>query len=298
MSDPGTPRIHLSGAILLAVFGAGFALAVAILLFSSGRAGAAELPGLPAQLTQTLAPVTQTLAPVTQTLAPVTQTLAPVTQTLAPVTQTLAPVTQAVGGVLAPLSGVLPGSASGLSATLGMPGQVVGSTSNQRLSTGTATFASLGGPTGPMGSRSALSVPALPVSSLPTNANAVLGGVMIQGPLATAIEPRSATSDSGSLGVVHGTGSADVLPKFSLIGLGSISGLKAVSPRPSPHRPLLPGLPLGAMGSPSGSGAHGSALDSLPPAALVLALLVAAGMGLEGRRRPKLRFDLRFSPPG
>jgi hypothetical protein len=117
-------------------------------------------------------------------------------------------------------------------------------------------------------------------------------GVVSQGAQTTA-SMSSRTLSAPALGVVLGTGSAALLP----LGAPTRSAPSdPIGPQPVPRYPS-PNL-LTSMGTASGSSGHGSPLDSLPPVIVVLAILAAAGMGLERRRRPTTRFDLRFSPPG
>ena len=132
----------------------------------------------------------------------------------------------------------------------------------------------------------------LPVPTLP--------GSVARESLTTAASTAPSLGTNGGT-VVSGIG---IAPLVSLRSR-SQSALSATPaspfvPSPSPGGPSVPQLPFVTVGSSStsGSGLHGLSLDSLPPTIGVLALLVAAGIGLERQRRPKTRFDLRFSPPG
>jgi hypothetical protein len=239
---------------------AGFVFAVIMLLLSAHSAGASVLPNLP--------PVP-----------------APVTQVLGPVTTTLGDVTANVGSAV---DNSLPSAPVSLAPTLT-------STATGPVNTATSAVNSLGGPNGPEGALPALPITALPVLSSP--APTALVGVVSQGAQTTATL-SSRTLSAPTLDVVLSTGSAALSsPRMPARSAGVVAPSAPVGPRPVPGHPS-PNPLLAIMGGGSGSGVHGSSLDSLPPTILVLALLVAAGMGLERRRRPKARFDLRFSPPG
>jgi hypothetical protein len=217
-----------------------------------------------------------------------------------PITGTVAPVTTTLGGTPADLIGPLDAAAP-TAVHAAVPNPVVptvssnaSSVSTDLLNGATEAVQSLGGSNTLLGFVPAL-IPALPVSSSP--ASALLGEVESQG-LRTTPTQSSRTLSAPTLDVVSGTGSA----VFSH-GTSTRSALVAapawpVGPQRSPRLPSVPELLLATAATGSGSGAHNGPLDSLPPTILVLALLVAAGMGLEHRRRPKARFDLRFSPPG
>jgi hypothetical protein len=269
--DQVTVRIHLRGALLpLATLGLGFLAAVLLALLSGRAAGAATLGDLTGTLTQAASPVTT-----------------PLTETVAPVTATLGDTANGLGaGVANAGSGLL---------DQGIP--VLGTVapvSNPVLGTASSTISSLAGVTGSVLPVPSSTIPALPVPSLPAQAPAPLGGVGLQGPR-TIGSASSGPPSVRFLGLVDRTGSADVRNFVTDPAVTPLLGQRPVVPSP---RPRLPWLPLAAMGASPSSGAHGGALDSLPPTGVVLAVLVALGMGLERRRRLKPRFDLRFSPPG
>jgi hypothetical protein len=262
----GTIGIRIPRAFILLVGAAVGILFGLVLLMMTGRpAGAAVLPGLPSS------PITQTAAPVVTTLSGVTQGL---------VTTVSDTVPAATNNVLSP---VLPSL-----------GSTVSSTSAGLVSGTTGAVQSLGAPNGPAGLVSGAAVPALPVLS--SSPPALLGGIVSQGSRPTPTEP-SPPQSAANAGVALRTGSA----AFFSLGMSTQSALVSGPQTPSspqPRRPTVPVYPPVPAGATSGSGAHNGPLDSLPPTILVLALLVAAGMGLERRQRPKARFDLRFSPPG
>jgi hypothetical protein len=153
---------------------------------------------------------------------------------------------------------------------------------------------SLGAPNGPLGLVSGVTLPALPVLS--SSPPALLGGIVSQGSRPTPTEP-SPPQSAANAGVALRTGSAASFSQGMSTQSTLVSGAQTPS-SPQPRRPKVPVFPPVPAGATSGSGAHNGPLDSLPPTILVLALLVAAGMGLERRQRPKATFDLRFSPPG
>jgi hypothetical protein len=238
---------------------AGFVFAAIMLLLSSHLAGASVLPNPP--------PLP----------APVAQVLSPVTTTLGDMTTNVGTAVESLPSTPVSLTSPLTSTATGL------------------VNTATSAVNSLGGPNGPEGALPALPITALPVLSSP--APTALVGVVSQGAQTTATL-SSRTLSAPTLDVVLGTGSAALsFPRVPARSAGVVAPSAPVGPRPVPAHPS-PNPLLATMGGSSGSGVHGSSLDSLPPTILVLALLVAAGMGLERRRRPKARFDLRFSPPG
>ena len=214
--------------------------------------------------------------------------------------QTVAPVMTTLGDAPANLSGplatVVPTAANAVgTSTLPAAASTVSSVSTDLLNGATKAVQSLGGPNTLLGSVPAL-IPALPVPSPP--APALLGGIGGQG-FRTTPTLSSRTLSAPTVDVVSGTGSAAFFSRGTPTRSALVVGAGwPVDPQPSPRLPSVPGLPLAGVGASSGSGAHSGPLDSLPPTILVLALLVAAGMGLEHRRRPRARFDLRFSPPG
>jgi len=156
----------------------------------------------------------------------------------------------------------------------------------------TGAVQSLGGPNTLLVSVPALT-PALPVPSAP----ALPGGIgRPDVPTTPTLSGRTLSAPTAD--VVSGTGSA-AFSHGSLTRSALVAGPAwPVDPQRSPRLPSVPELLLATAGTSSGSGAHSGPLDSLPPTSVVLALLVVAGMGLERRRRPMARFDLRFSPPG
>jgi hypothetical protein len=215
------------------------------------------------------------------------------------ITQAVAPVTTTLSGGLPDVAGpldIVPTAANAvLSPSLPALGSTVSSVSTDLLNGATGAVQSLGGPNALLGSVPAL-IPALPVPSPP--APALLGGIGGQG-FRTTPTLSSRTLSAPTVDVVSGTGSAAFFSRGTPTRSALVVGAGwPVDPQPSPRLPSVPGLPLAGVGASSGSGAHSGPLDSLPPTILVLALLVAAGMGLEHRRRPRARFDLRFSPPG
>ncbi len=143
-------------------------------------------------------------------------------------------------------------------------------------------------------------VPGLPISALPVAsppAPLVLGGVVNQGPQTTPTPPRGPTSVAAPGVVIHTTGSAELLFPTLPVRSSPRGGPQPLNPAP-PQHPGAPELPPVAAGASVGLGIHSGTLDALPPAILVLALLAVSGVFLEHRRRPKVRFDLSFSPPG
>jgi hypothetical protein len=213
--------------------------------------------------------------------------------------QTVAPVMTTLGDAPANLSGplatVVPTAANAVgTSTLPAAASTVSSVSTDLLNGATKAVQSLGGPNTLLGSVPAL-IPALPVSSSP--APALLGGIEGQG-LRTTPTLSSRTLSAPTVDAVSGTGSAAFSHGTSTHSVLVVGPAWPLDPQRSPRLPSVPELLLATAGTSSGSGAHNGPLDSLPPTILVLALLVAAGMGLEHRRRPRARFDLRFSPPG
>jgi hypothetical protein len=263
-ADQGTLGIRLPRVFLLLIGAALGILFVLVLLSLSARpAGAATLPGLPNPVSAVTSPVTTTLGDAT-----------------AGVASTVGNTVSAVPtGVVSP---ALPVIGSVVSAPTGLLGGAAGSVQ------------SLGGSNGPIGTLPALTVPALPVLS--SSPPALLGGIVGQGPRSMPTEP-SPPQSAAIVGVVLRTGSAAFLSQRIPTGAASAGG-PTWPVDPQPRHPSTPALPPAGTVSYSGSGAHNGPLDSLPPTILVLALLVAGGLGLERRRRPKARFDLRFSPPG
>jgi hypothetical protein len=170
-----------------------------------------------------------------------------------------------------------------------------GSGVRQVANGGSSAVASLAGPTGLSRVVSALPISALPVL---TPAPLVLGDVVNQGPQTTPTPPRVSVSATTLLGVVPGTGSADLFAPMTPTRIGPEGHIRPLEPVPSPWRPSAPETPPVAAGASSAPGVHSGTLDTLPPVILVLALLAAGGVALEIRRRPKFRYDLRFSPPG
>jgi len=263
-ADQGTLGIRLPRAFLLLIGAALGILFVLVLLSLSERpAGAATLPSLPSSVSGVTSPVTTTLG---DAMAGATSTIG---NPVPPVpTGAISPALPVIGVVVSAPTGVLSGAAGSIQ--------------------------TLGGPNGPIGALPALPVPALPVLS--SSPPALLGGIVGQGLRSTPTEP-SPPQSAAIVGVVLSTGSAAFLSQR--IPSGAVSAGGPTWPvDPQPRHPSTPALPPAGTVSYSGSGAHNGPLDSLPPTVLVLALLVAGGMGLERRRRPKARFDLRFSPPG
>jgi hypothetical protein len=170
-----------------------------------------------------------------------------------------------------------------------------GSGASQVVHGGSSAVASLAGPTD-----LSRAVPALPISALPvlTPAPLVLGDVVNQGPQTTPTPPRRSVSATSLLGVVPGTGSADLFAPMTPTRTGPDGHIRPLEPVPSPWRPSAPEIPPVAASASSAPGVHSGTLDTLPPAILVLAMLAAGGVALEIRRRPKFRYELRFSPPG
>jgi|HubBroStandDraft_1064217.scaffolds.fasta_scaffold38062_2 hypothetical protein len=84
-----------------------------------------------------------------------------------------------------------------------------------------------------------------------------------------------------------------------LRSFSSIAPVRAPGRSPLPrHAPPLAPSPAVATTDTS-SPAHGSSpLDALPPMGLLLPALIAFGVLLGRHRNPRLRFDLRFAPPG
>lgn len=262
----GTIGIRIPRVLILLIGAAvGILLGLVLLMMAGRPAGAALLPGLPNN------PIARTTAPVVTTLSGVTE---------GPVTTVSNAVPVAANNVLSP---VLPSV-----------GPTVSSASADLLNGATGAVQSLSAPNGPLGLVSGVTLPALPVLS--SSPPAPLGGIVSQGSRPTPTEP-SPPQSAANAGVALRTGSA----AFFSHGMSTQSTLASVPTAPSspqPRHPMVPVFPPVPAGVSSGSGAHSGPLDSLPPTILVLALLVAAGMGLERRQRPKARFDLRFSPPG
>lgn len=259
--DPGTLGIHLpKPLIVVAALAAGVVLGVLLLVASARPAGASVLPGLP--------PVTQTITPVATT---VSDDLGSLTQALPAASPAPQP------------PAIVPAVAS-----------ITTSVTNGLVQAGGTSVHSLAGGTLPTAPVLPLPLPALPVLSAPP-VLPVLGAVVNQGPPTTTIVPSQLLSAT-ALGVVIRTGSAEFALGNPTSGDSAIGSTKPAG-RPSSPTPASPN-PLGTLGASSGSGAHGSPLDSLPPTLMVLALIVVGGLELERRRRPKARFDLRFCPPG
>ncbi|MGH8994835.1 MAG: hypothetical protein ACRDYB_02145 [Acidimicrobiales bacterium] len=258
--EPGTLRIHLPKPLLVvAALAAGVVLGMLVLLASARPAGAAVLSGPPT--------VTQAGATTTVGDGPAGMVQAPA----------------GVAPALPPAS--IPPSISSIasSATSGI------------LQAGGSAAHSLAGGTVTPGLVPPLTPPALPVLSAPP-VSPVLGAVVNQGPQTTPIVPSQPLSAT-ALGVVLRTGSAEFALGIPTSGDLAGAPIGPAVPPLSPPTPSLPN-PLATTGASSGSGVHGSTLDSLPPTILVLALIVVVGLELERRRRPKTRFDLRFCPPG
>jgi hypothetical protein len=210
-----------------------------------------------------------------------------ITQTAAPATTTLS---GAPAGLNGPLDTIAPNAP--LNPTMPVISSTVSSESTDLLDGATGAVQLLGGPNTLLVSVPAL-IPALPVPSAP----ALLGGIG-RPDLQTTPTLSGRTLSAPAADVVSGTGSA-TFSHGTLTGSALVVGPAGpVDPQRSPRLPSVPELLLATAGTASGSGAHNGPLDSLPPTIVVLALLVAAGMGLERRRRPMARFDLRFSPPG
>ena len=184
------------------------------------------------------------------------------------------------------------GSADSLAAAAGSADSGV----IQVVNGGSDAVTSLAGPTS-----LSRAVPALPLSALPAPtppAPLVLGVVANQGPQTTPTPPSRSVSDTTLIGVVLGAGSADLFSHTTPTRAGPEGLIQPLNPVPTPRRPSVPELPPVAAGAASAAGVHSGTLDALPPAVVVLALLAVGGVCLELRRRPKFRYDLRFSPPG
>jgi hypothetical protein len=210
------------------------------------------------------------------------------------ITQTAAPVTTTLSGAPADLNGPL-GTlvpTASLNATVPAASSAVSSVSTDLLDGVTGAVQLPGGPSNLRVSVPALN-PALPVPSAPV----LLGSIGRPG-LGTTPTLSSRTLSAPTVDVVSGTGSAAFSHGTSTRSALVVGPAWPVDPQRSPRLPSVPELLLATAGTNSGSGAHNGPLDSLPPTIVVLALLVVAGMGLEHRRRPTTRFDLRFSPPG
>jgi hypothetical protein len=260
--EPGTLRIHLPKPLLVvAALAAGVVLGLLLLLATARPAGAAVLPGFSG--------VTESVVPATTTVG---DGIAGLSQAA------IAPVSALPPAVIAPtVAAIAPPAASGL------------------LQADSSAVQSLVGGTVPPGLVPPLTPSALPVFSAPP-VSPVHGAVVDQGPQTTPIVPSQPLSAT-ALGVVLRTGSAEFALGIPTRGDPAAEPTRPAVPPLSPPIPASPN-PLVTTGASSGSGVHGSTLDSLPPTILVLALIVGLGLGLERRRRPKVRYDLRFCPPG
>jgi hypothetical protein len=214
---------------------------------------------------------------------------------------TLPPLTSPISAATTTLGDVVSSAPSVVSTTVSLPDPLAttaasaGSSVSQLVNGGSSVVTSLAGPIGLSGAVAAPPISVLPVLTSP--APLVLGDVVNQGPQTTPTPNRSVSAPT-LLGVVSRTGSADLFSPVTPTRTGPVGILRPLVPVPSPRRPSVPELPPVAAGASSAPGLHSGTLDTLPPAVVVLALLAAGGVCLELRRRPKFRYDLRFSPPG
>jgi hypothetical protein len=270
--DQPTVRITvLQPLMVVTAIAAGIVVGAIFLFLSTRTAGAATLPPLPSPISA----ATTTVGEVAVS-APAT-------------------VVTTIGDVVSSTPAVV---ATTLSSPdpLATATEAAGSTVSQLVNGGSSVVASLAGPTNL--SRGVAAPPISALSVLTSPAPLVLGDVVNQGPLTTPTPTRGPMSATTLLGVVSRTGSADLFSPVTSTRTGPVGQLRPLVPVPSPRRPSVPELPPVAAGASSAPGVHSGTLDALPPAVVVLALLAVGGVCLELRRRPKFRYDLRFSPPG